>query len=163
MKKLTALTASLAFSAAAFGADIGVVDMQQVFHSSKHMKKVNKKLEDRFADDKKKIMGMGKVLQSDMEKYRKDKSVMSKSKLTELRKKITSEEKTFRQKQASFQKELFDAQNSAMSTFVESAKAAVAKVAEEKHLDLVLPKNIVLYSGKRSSDLTDAVLNELDK
>ncbi|MCX7125484.1 MAG: OmpH family outer membrane protein, partial [Gammaproteobacteria bacterium] len=62
--------------------------------------------------------------------------------------------------QASFQKDVFDAQNKSLAQFMASVKAAVKVVAEKDKLDLVIPSNDVLYT-KNDTDITKDVMADM--
>src|SRR3990167_1675991 len=98
-KMIVACVAAVAFgfSAITFAdAQVGVVDMEKIFSSSKEVQQINQQLTSQFSVRKDKIMVMGKQLQADLTTYNKNKSVMSKSKLADLQTKIGKEEGALR-------------------------------------------------------------------
>ena len=160
--KCMLLVAGLTFGTFSVFADtsFGVVDMQNVFQNAAQVKKINATLKTQFKAQKEEIDTMGKQLQGDMQKYEKDKTIMSASHLTSLQEKITQEETTLRNAQTKFQQDLFQAQNQAMMNFMNQLRNVIKSIAIEKKLDVVLPKNTILYS-KDSTDITAQVVNEL--
>lgn len=164
MKRLlsTVCAAAIAVCATTAMADtkIGVVNMEAVFKGSPQVKKINSSLRDKFASQRNDIVKMGKQLQDDMQNYNKNKAVLSKSKSKAMSDKIAQEESDLRAKQADFQKQLFQAQNTAMTGFMNKVDAAVAKVAGKKGMNVVMPKNAVVYS-QNDMDITSDVMKQL--
>ena len=74
--------------------------------------------------------------------------------------KLQKQSDDLRKLQASFQQELFMAQNKAMKDFMDDVHQAVEKIAAKKHLDLVLPSNAALYANDKL-DLTEQVLDSI--
>lgn len=153
------LTLSLSTFAAGTN-NIGVVNMQNVLQTAPQVKKINADLKKKFSARKDKILAMAKSLQSDMGNYSKNKAVMSTKKASALKARISSQETTLRSEQMKYQQDLMAAQNKAMQGFLTRLKSAVTKVATQKHLAIVFPKNSLLYAGS-DSDITSAVLSKL--
>ncbi len=164
MKKILTgvCAAALAVCATVSFADtkIGVVNMEQIFKTSPQVKKINSDLRAQFSGKRDAILKQGKQLQSDMQNFTKNKSVMSKSKAKALSDKIAQEETSLRTKQADFQKQLFQAQNQAMTGFMKKVDTVVSTVANKKGMDVVMPKNAVVYS-QNGMDITSDVMNNL--
>ena len=136
---------------------IAVVDMKKVFNTSPKVQKIKSSLTTEFSGQKKKLEKLQNTLQSDMQSYQKNKTVMSKKDLATLQTKIASEGANFRQEQAKFQQALYAAQTQALEGFMDNVKSVVANIAKKKDVDIVLPKNSVLYN-KSDLDLTKTVL-----
>ena len=85
---------------------------------------------------------------------------MSSKDLDALKQKITTQEMTLRQEQAKFQQDLFTAQNGQMAQFMKRLRGIVQTIAAKKKLEMVLPKNSVLYSDG-SLNITQDVLKAL--
>lgn len=142
--------------------NIGVVNMRQIFQSSPQIKKINAQLNKQFSPQRNKIVSMGKSLQGDVKKLQRNQSVMDKKSLAKLKNSIADQEQHLRTTQAKFQKTLFTAQNKAMSGFMTKITGVVKAIALKKNLDIVLPKNTVLYA-KGSMDITSDVVSALQK
>lgn len=142
--------------------DIGVVDMQKVFASSQQVKDITAELKSKFSDRQKALQSQAQTLQADMDKLNRNKSVMSAKEAQELTDKVAKSNEKMQAEQAQFQKDLFAAQNDAMNSFMGKLNGAVAKVAEKRKLDMVLPKNGVVYSSA-TLDVTDDVVQTLKK
>lgn len=143
-----------------FAGEIGVVDMQKIFKSAPQIQQINSTLTQKFANRKQKIIEMGKQLQTQIQKFQKNKAVMSASDLATMKKNITAQEMKLRQMQAQFQQDFFKAQNKRMSEFMTKVRGIVKTIAAKKDLDMVLPKNSVLYS-QGGADITPQVITAL--
>lgn len=153
---LCAAAIAFAASSAVAATNIGVVNMEQIFKSSPQVKKINDDLRAKFAGKRTSLMAASKQLQVDVQTYTKNKSVMSKDKAKALSTKLAKEESSLRAQQTDFQKQLFQAQNTAMSAFMKQVDASVAKVAKSKGMTTVLPSNAVVYS-QPGMDITASV------
>lgn len=151
---------AIAWSVCVWAVNIGVVNMQQIFHDSPQIKKINNTLAQQFSPRREKIVKMGKQLQADVQKYQKNKSVLSATELTSLQNKITQEETQLRQEQTQFQQELYTAQDAQMTKFMKQIRGIVQTIAAKKELTVVLPKNSVLYAAS-DLDITSELLSKL--
>lgn len=160
-KMLVGVAAAVILSASTtFASGVGIVDMKKIFTTSPKVKQIKSELKHQFSPEKAKLDKMGKALQASLQNYQKNKAVMSKKDVATLQAKIAKQEMAFRQAQAGFQQTVFKAQNKQLGAFMSNVKAAVKKIAEKEKLDLVLPKNDVLYV-KSDSDITGKVLSEM--
>ena len=141
---------------------VAVIDMQQIFQSSKQVKDINDGLEKQFAAQKKDVDTLGKQLQANVDKYKKDQAVMDAKAAEALKNTIRDQEQKLQQQQTDLQRKLFDAQNKAMTQFLDKIKDIVKGMASTQDIDVVLPKNALLYS-KDNLDITSKVLAALDK
>ena len=163
MKRLLlsiSLSAAVLWSACAMAENVGVVDMRQVFSLSPQIKKINAQLKKQFAPQKGRLMAMGKSLQGNVQKLQKNQSIMDKKGIDALKATIVSQEKQLRATQGQLQQALFAAQNQAMSSFMQKLTGVVKTVAMKKKLDVVFPKNSLLYA-KGSTDITSDVASDL--
>lgn len=157
---LTMATIATAWSVGAMASGIGVVDMKTIFSTSPKVKAIKAELNTQFNPQKTKLEAMGKTLQAEIAKYQKNKDVMNKKDLATAEQNITTEEGKFRDAQAKFQQDVFNAQNDRLTQFMDNVKAAVKVVAEKDKLSLVLPSNDVLYTGT-NMDITQQVLADM--
>ncbi|MBS0352194.1 MAG: OmpH family outer membrane protein [Proteobacteria bacterium] len=142
--------------------NIAVIDMQQIFQNSKQVKQINDSLEKQFAKPKENLDALGKQLQSNIDKYKRDQSVMDPKAANALKDTIREEEQTLQQNQTDLQKQLFDAQNKAMTQFLDRIKTIAKGMAGTEKFDVILPKNALLYYND-ALDITSKVLDALDK
>lgn len=143
-----------------YATGVGVLDMEKVFASSPQVKTINADLKSQFADKKKSLDAMGQTLQTDMQNYQKNKSVMSKESLTALEQKIVGEQRSLQQAGIQFQKDVYAAQSTKTKAFLNQVKDVVKTIAIDKKLDIVLPKGTLLYSNS-SLDVTPDVIKAL--
>lgn len=165
MKKLVFLVGvclAMLWSVSSWAAGVAVIDMQQIFQNSKQVKAINDGLEKQFAAQKKSVDDLGKQLQANIDKYKKDQTVMDPKAANALKDTIRDQEQKLQQQQTDLQRQLFEAQNKAMTQFLDKIKEIVKGMAGSQDYDVVLPKNALLYS-KDNLDITAKVLDALDK
>ena len=163
MKRLfsaTCLSVAINWSAAAIGQTVGRVDMRQIFQASPQVKNINTRLEKEFSPQRERIINLSKSLQEDAKKFQRNEAVMSEKEKQDLKNKIDEKQKELQQAQVEFQQGLYNAQNKAMGEFMTKISGAVRAVAEKEKVDLVLPKDTVLYA-RDSKDITSDVISEL--
>ena len=151
------LAVVVSWSVAAIAQIIGLVDIRQIFQASPQIKQINARLEKRFSPQREKVIGLEKSLQDSINKLQRNESVMSKKEVVDLRNNIEKQKNELREAQRQFQQCLFIAQNRAMADFMRKVTGAVEHVAKKENLDLVLPKETVLYI-KDGKDITSDVL-----
>lgn len=164
MKKLLAgicLSTAL-WTASSMAGSVAVIDMQQIFQNSKQVKQLNEALEKQFASQKKSLEDLGKQLQTNIDKFKKDQSVMDAKAAENLKNSIRDQEQKYQQEQTELQRKQYEAQNKAMTEFLDKIKGIVKGMASTQDVDVVLPKNALLYS-KDNLDVTAKVLEGLDK
>lgn len=165
MKRLVCLVGiclAMLWSISSFAAGVAVIDMQQVFQNSKQVKAINDGLEKQFATQKQGVDSLSKQLQVNIDKYKKDQAVMDKKTADTLKDTIRDQEQKLQQQQTDLQRQLFEAQNKAMTQFLDKIKEIVKGMSTSQDFDVVLPKNALLYS-KDNLDITAKVLDALDK
>lgn len=150
------------WSVTSLAAGVAVIDMQQIFQNSKQVKQINDGLEKQFSVQKKSVDDLGKQLQANIDKYKKDQTVMDPKAADALKDSIRDQEQKLQQQQTDLQRQLFEAQNKAMTQFLDKIKGIVKDMAGSQDFDVVLPKNALLYS-KDNLDITSKVLDALDK
>ncbi|AKQ33372.1 OmpH family outer membrane protein [Candidatus Coxiella mudrowiae] len=163
MKRLfaaTCLSVAINWTAAAIGQTVGRVDMRQIFQASPQVKNINTQLEKKFSPQRERIINLGKSLQEDAKKFQRNEAVMSEKEKQDLKNKIDEKQKELQQAQVEFQQGLYNAQNKAMAEFMTKISGAVRAVAEKEKVDLVLPKDTVLYA-RDSKDITSDVISKL--
>ena len=163
MKRLfavTCLSVTMGWAAVAVGQTVRTVDVRQIFQASLQVKDINIRLEREFLPQRKRIISLGKSLQEDAKKLQRNEVIMSKKEAEDLRNKIQKEQKGLQREQIEFQQELYEAQSKAMGEFMTKISGAVRAVAEKEKVDLVLPKNTVLYA-RDAKDITSEVISAL--
>lgn len=158
---LAALVLSISgFNAFADGAKIGVVDLQKIMQTSSQMKSIQQKLESDFKPRRDKLVAMEAKLKEDMEKFKRDSTVLSDSQKKELEKKIVAAQQSFEREGQQYQQELSAAHNEAMEDLYGKIRKAISKVAQADKYDVVLQKDAAPFSSEKL-DITDAVLKQI--
>lgn len=158
---LIALTMSIGFfNVYADGLNIAVVDLQKIMQTSNQMKSIQQKLEKDFKPRRDKLVAMEDGLKQDMEKFKRDSSVLSDSQKKELEKKILATQQTFEREGQQYQQELSAAHNEAMEDLYSKIRKAISKVAETEKYDMVLQKDAAPFSAEKL-DITSKVMKEI--
>lgn len=165
MKRFGGVLIALVFTlgsvcAFADGEKIGVVDLQKIMQTSSQMKTIQEKLEKEFKPRRDKLVAMEEGLKADMEKFKRDSTVMSQTQKKDLEKKIVATQQQFEREGQQYQQELSTAHNEAMEEFYSKIRAAIAKVAENEKYDLVLQKDAAPFSSEKL-DVTAKVIQEI--
>ncbi len=165
MKRVLGVLVALFFTlgsavAVADGTKIGVVDLQKIMQTSTQMKSIQEKLEKEFKPRRDKLVAMEDGLKKDMEKLKRDSSVLSASQRKDLEKKIVATQQQFEREGQQYQQELSTAHNESMEEFYTKIRAAIAKVAEGEKFDVVLQKDAAPFSSDKL-DVTSKVVQEI--
>lgn len=155
------LSLGMVWSSFAMAEKIGVVNLAKIFQSTQ-AQKINSQLQREFSSQQNKLSAMGKKLQADVKKLQRNQAVMDKKGLEKLRNSIMQQGQQLRTTQAKFQQAVVVARGKAMNGFMTKIVGIVKTVAAKKDLDMVLPKNAVLYV-KDSTDITSDVASALQK
>ncbi len=147
-------------SAFADGAKIGVVDLQKIMQTATQMKTIQEKLEKDFKPRRDKLVAMEDGLKKDMETFKRDTAVLGAAQKKDLEKKIVTTQQQFEREGQQYQQELSTAHNEAMEEFYNKIRAAIAKVAQADHYDVVLQKDAAPFSAE-SLDVTAKVMKEI--
>lgn len=166
MKRLGSVVIALmmvvgSVNAFADGTKIGVVDLQKIMQTSTQMKAIQEKLEKEFKPRRDKLVAMEDGLKKDMEKFKRDTTVMNQTQRKDLEKKIVGTQQQFEREGQQYQQELSTAQNEAMEEFYSKIRAAIAKVAESEKYDLVFQKDAAPFSVEKL-DVTAKVMQEIN-
>lgn len=147
---------------AAMAGTIATIDMQQIFQNSKQVKQINQDLEKKFAPQKSSVEALSKDLQANLEKYKKNITVMDSKSADNLKDTIRDQQEKLQQQQTDLQRQLYEAQNKEMTALLDQIKTVIKNMTPAQDIDVVLPKNALLYS-KDSLDITSKVIEGLDK
>lgn len=153
----------MTFWASAVMADdvkIGVVDLREVMQESSQAKVIGQNLEKQFKPRQAKLFSLEKQLKADVEKMRRDATIMTAAQKKQLQSKVMSEQQKLEQSGNQYQKDLNAAQNKAMQEFLADVKVALDKVAKEYGYNLILQKESVPYSAD-SMDVTKQLIAAL--
>lgn len=148
------------WSISSMAESVGIVDMDQILQSAPQVKNIEKDLQKQFTARKAQLDKVGQSLQKNIADYQKNKAVMDAKKLTTLEGKINEERQTFQQDSIKFQTDFAKARKAQTDQFIQKIKQVVGTIAQQKKLDLVLPKGVLLYT-KGGTDITPQVLAKL--
>ncbi|KTC86107.1 MULTISPECIES: OmpH family outer membrane protein [Legionella] len=164
MKRVSGIIISLMLSLVGFNAfaeaKIGVVDLQKIMQTSSQMKTIQQKLEKDFKPRRDKLVAMEEGLKQDMEKFKRDGSIMSESQKKDMEKKILATQQTFEREGQQYQQELSTAHNEAMEELYSKIRKAIAKVADTDKYDIVLQKDAAPFSSEKL-DITENVIKQI--
>ncbi len=129
--------------------------------TSTQMKTIQDKLEREFKPRRDKLVAMEEHLKQDMEKFKRDASIMNQNQRKDLEKKIVSVQQQFEREGQQYQQELSTAHNEAMEEFYNKIRSAIARVAKVEKYDLVLQKDAAPFSTD-NLDITTKVMKEIN-
>lgn len=154
MKKgLIALSVALAMGLATGsvfadnGVHVGVVNVEQIFATSPLVKKQKTDLQGQFKAKQQAYQKAGMDLKAMVDKYNRDKAVMNDKQRKAMETQIGAMQSKVMQMQQAFTQQADDAQSKAMQQFLGKLQAATQKVAQTKHLDMVMPSTGVIYAA----------------
>ncbi len=139
---------------------IGILDMQQVMKESPQVAALNKQLQDQFKPRQEKIVAAQKSMQSEIEKFKKDSSVMNNADKTKLEEKINTEQMAIAKMGQSFQQDLSKAQGESMQKFMGNLQTAVDSVAKQGKYSVIVNRAAVPYFDP-SLNVTQQVLDAM--
>ncbi len=142
------------------GTKIGVVDLQRIMQIAPQMKVIQEKLEKDFRPRRDKLVAMEDELKKDMQRFKRDNTVLSPDQKKDLEKKIVMSQQTFEREGQQYQQELSTAHNEAMEDLYARIRKAIDGVAKEEKYDVVLQKDAAPYSAAQL-DVTDKVLKNI--
>ena len=139
---------------------VGTVNMGAILQHSPETSKIQSTLKSHFSGEQKKLQAQALSLQSALQKYEKNKAVMSKAQLATTKSSLQKQEIALQQGKQKFQQEVAAMQMKLSKKMFEDVKASIQKVAKSQKLDLVMPSTVVLYAGK-TVDITNQVMSGL--
>ena len=141
---------------------MGIIDLRTVLQEAKEVKTITTSLKDQFQPRRDKIVKADGTLKANLEKLKRDGSIMTESTRNSLRDKIVAERRSLIRMQQDFQQDATVAQNQAMKTFLEKVNKVVEGVAGKEGYEIVLQKSAVPYSSD-TLDITKQVLKKLNR
>jgi outer membrane protein len=151
---------ALAGVACADGTKIGIVDLQRIMQTAPQMKTIQDKLEKDFRPRRDKLVAMEEELKKDMQRFKRESTVMNPNQKKDLEKKIVASQQTFEREGQQYQQELSTAHNEAMEDLYSRIRRAIDQVAKEDKYDVVLQKDAAPFSASQL-DVTDKVLKNI--
>jgi outer membrane protein len=161
-----ALLAILLFAVpamAASPADIGSVDMQQVFDKSQLGQKAQETIKGKFGDKQKKLAEEEQAIRQMQQTLTRDQALMSQAELSKKKKEIQTRLQDFQKKAAEFQQQLAREQARLTGEIMKPTQEVITGVAKSKKMSAVFERR---QSGllfiDESLDLTPDVIKQLD-
>jgi|SRR5215204_5415424 len=166
-RNLTALfgLTLLAASFTAYAADIkvGLIDLPQILQESSQVQTVNKQLQNEFKPRQEQIIAEQHRIRAEAQKLSPDQSKnLTKEEKDATEKKLMADQKQLQEMVVKFQRDLNQAQTTAMKSFITEINNTVKSVAQADKLQLVLLKPAVVYA-EDAQDITKQVLEKLPK
>lgn len=140
---------------------IGVVDLQKIMQTSSQMKGIQQKLEKEFKPRRDKLIALESELKKDMEKFKRENTVMGQAQKKDMEKKIVAAQQRLEREGQQYQQELSTAHNEAMEDLYARIRTAIQKVAEVQKYSLILQRDAAPYNVS-ALDVTDLVIEKID-
>jgi outer membrane protein len=161
---ISALVSGLAFlmngPAVAANLSVGVVDFQKVMQNYPEVKKSMSQIRTQFSSERDQILKKENALKKIIADFKRDSSVMKEEVKKQNEEKISADQAELSQMMEKFNHKVFEAQQNAMRELVKKVTNVVEKIAKTNNLDLVMPKESVVYA-KDQLDITVQVENAL--
>lgn len=152
---LAAIAAVGMQTASAEGAQIGIVNVTQIFNQSAFVQNANKKLQDNVTKMEAQVQAQQKKIQSLASQYEAIKG--SNPQKAALQKQIVDEQTKLTKMADEFQQQIKKEQSAGMQDYTKLLQSTTAKVAKDKHLTGVLSSNAVIYADPSWIDITSDV------
>lgn len=136
---------------------IGVVNTKTIMQSSSRIKVESQKLKKKFDKQSAQLTRERKTLVSDIQKFRKNSTVMSSKKRKRLEQKIMKREQALSQRQVTFSRRVMAAQQKIMQHVRSDFEDIAKKIALEKKLALVLDQDGGVLYVNPENNLTKMV------
>ena len=147
-------------STAAPGESIMVIDMPRIMQESPEVQKMTKTVQADLKKQQEAIIAKQKDVQQARAKLQKNGAVMSKSERSALEKEAMKAEREVNRMKEDYFQDARVAQNQVIQSVMEKVQKAARKLAEKRHIDVVLPKRSVIYANE-NVDITTEVLKDI--
>lgn len=142
--------------------NIAIINIKEVLGNSLAMQKLQKKLQQKEGIYQEEINKKQSNLQSEISRIESKKSILSEAALKKEEEKFSKKFSTLKTEFEQKQKTLQNSYNQSMSDLDQKIKEIIAKIREEKNIDLVLPASLVI-DFESSLDISALVLKTLNK
>ncbi len=136
--------------------NIGIVNFQKIMQTMPAMQAARTKIQKQFAPTQAKITAQQKKLENTMKQYKRNSVVMQKKDLQKTQKQILSARTNLTKMMQAYQQKMFTAQQLTVKKLIGKVKSAVAKVAKQKNMKVVIMQAAAAYSDP-SLDITTPV------
>jgi outer membrane protein len=161
-KLAAAIVTGLVAGSVLASTSVGVVNVEKVLDGSKSVQATKKKLQAEFKTKHEHLQVEQQSLETLMNNYKRNESVMSKTELKKMQKKIGAQQERLFKLGQLYAGQAEKAQAKVMKSFMTSFKSAAAAVAKQDKLSLVIPSATVIYSAD-SMNITKAVITQINK
>ncbi|MAG75698.1 MAG: OmpH family outer membrane protein [Thalassotalea sp.] len=164
MKTLAVATAasSMLMTTAAMAQKVAVVNFQEVMSKIPQTAAVMQTLESEFKDEQAVIKQLESDLKYNLEKKKRDSSIMSKKDQEALDKKIAELNVEYQTKGQALQQKAQARQNEETSKIVALIRQAVDNIAAKNKYDVVIEQKSVVFA-KPDSNITEQVVEQVSK
>lgn len=139
---------------------IGVVDFQKVMKTSPKVTRLSEQMKKEFEPQQKELVQKQKDLNQLISKYNRDATILQASEKQKMQQSIQSKGEDLNRQKETFNEKFFKAQQSTMQKLMDQIKEISAQIAKTRNLDLIIPKDNLLYSNDRM-DVTNQVIDAL--
>lgn len=160
MKRILLLSLLLCGAAYADNIKIGIVDLQKILQTSAEARAIEENLITEFQPRRDNIISQENEIKREMERFKRDSSIMSQSERKSLEKRIIQAQRKFEQEGQLYQQEISKAHEIAREKISSKIRKAIAIIAERDKYDVVIQKDATPFSAEKL-DITKKVLNEM--
>jgi len=157
-KLLSAL--AIAWSTNVFAGVIGVVDIEKLLDKTSSYSKAKKSLEKEVTDAQASLQKLQKKIEDATAALEKNAAAMKPEALAAAKDQIAKDQNDYTTKQMEAQRSLYQKNQDALNAAFETIRTTTEAVAKDQGVELVLPKNEVVYFAP-ASDITDKVIAKL--
>ena len=144
------------------GNSLAVVDVQSILRDSKASKSVRPQIEKLRSTYQAAVRERETKLRKSSQDLQRQRAILSSDAFAKKRRKYEAQARSAQTEFQARKRQLDSAYSAAMGKVQKSMLLATAKIANERKLDLVLPKSIIILSAK-DLDITKEVLKRVDK
>ncbi|MES1925167.1 OmpH family outer membrane protein [Salinisphaera sp. T31B1] len=148
-----------AASAGAQELKIGVVDLGRLINDSPQAERAKTNMASQFAERKNEIESQANTLRQDVERLKRDGSVMSEDGRDKLQASIRDRQRELQMQQSKYNDDVADAEQKEFDRMRSDIRSVIDNYAEEQGYDLILGDS-VLYADD-AIDVTDEILAQL--
>lgn len=141
---------------------IGVVDWQQLSVKAPQAEAAVKRLEKEFQDRQEKLISKQKEMQSKVEKWQRDREILSEADRAKLEKELGRLQQDLRRTEEEFRADKTARYMEERDEFERLAYEVIEKLGTEEHYSLILTQETTPYSAN-ALDVTEEVLRRLTK
>jgi outer membrane protein len=156
---VSALFASMAFTAYAQEFKAGFVNTDRIFREANAAKQAQSKLEQEFSKRENELMATGKSLKAASDAFEREAPTMSESQRLTKQRSLVEQDRDFQRRSREFQEDLNARKNEELARVLDNANKVVQKVAEAEKYDVILQEAVYINP---KHDITDKVIKALN-